>query len=89
MNFTVFNIYGDPSCHVRPVAYVNPIIPGDFDNDRDVDLVDFGRFSAAWLTTLQDPEWDSTCDLTEPVDGAVNALDLTIFSEGWLQGKTP
>jgi len=87
MNFTVFNIYGDPSCHVKPVAYANPLIPGDFDNDSDVDLVDFGRFSAAWLTTLQEPEWDSACDLTEPADGVVDNLDLTIFNESWLQGK--
>jgi hypothetical protein len=85
MNFTVFNIYGDPSCHVTPVSYSNLPIPGDFDNDWDVDLLDFATLSAAWLAEPQDLAWNPACDLSESPESIIDGQDLNIFVDNWLQ----
>jgi hypothetical protein len=53
------------------------LAPGpDFDADWDVDLADFAVLAQYWLTD----DWRG--DLN--ADGAVNALDLTLFAADWL-----
>ena len=61
-------------------------IPGDFNNDKKVDFVDFTRMGLKWRRT------DSTLycggtDLTG--DGMVNLADFAIFAGHWLEGVEP
>ncbi len=62
-------------------------IPGDFDNDKKVDFVDFARLAVKWRQT------DSTlycggADLTG--DGVVDFNDLAFFAAQWLTtGSSP
>ena len=64
-------------------AYTNI---GDFDNQCDVDFVDFAIFAPAWLTEDGDPGWNPDCDISVPTDDVINWSDLLIFVENWLAG---
>ena len=57
---------------------------GDFDGDCDVDLSDFALLAGAWLMESSDALWNPLYDISEPKDGAINVLDLAVFSERWL-----
>jgi len=64
-------------------AYTNI---GDFDNQCDVDFVDFAIFASAWLTEDGDPGWNPDCDVSVPADDVINWSDLLVFVENWLAG---
>ncbi len=83
----------DPAANQLPVlTYVSAVIDalynqgllGDFDNDNDVDLADFGIFSASWNTSSGDPAWNQDCDMNVPPDSAIDILDLLVFANNWL-----
>ena len=61
----------------------------DFDDDCDVDLVDFSIFAEHWLQTgCSEPDFCGGADLAkDPPDGAVNAVDLFEFAQYWLEGR--
>ena len=54
-------------------------LPGDFDNDRDVDLSDLVFFAKHWQATgvIGGPDLN--------LDGRVAQEDLVILSHNWLQ----
>lgn len=55
----------------------------DFDDDCDVDLLDFGLFAAHWLEdSCEDPNWCGGADLSQ--NGCVDSPDMEKFSENWL-----
>ena len=55
----------------------------DFDDDCDVDLLDFGLFAAHWLEDgCEDPNWCGGADLNQ--NTYVDPPDLEKFSENWL-----
>ena len=55
----------------------------DFDDDCDVDLLDFGLFAAHWLEDgCKDPNWCGGADLNQ--NSYVDPPDLEKFSENWL-----
>jgi hypothetical protein len=55
----------------------------DFDDDCDVDLLDFGLFAAHWLEDgCKDPNWCGGADLSQ--NELVDPPDLEKFSENWL-----
>ena len=55
----------------------------DFDDDCDVDLLDFGLFAAHWLEDdCEDPNWCGGADMSQ--NGCVDPNDLEKFSENWL-----
>ncbi|MCK4627438.1 MAG: hypothetical protein KAT56_00470 [Sedimentisphaerales bacterium] len=55
----------------------------DFDDDCDVDLLDFGLFAAHWLEGgCKDPNWCGGADLNQ--NTYVDPPDLEKFSENWL-----
>ena len=59
-----------------------PFLPGDLDDDNDVDLIDLGMFAPRWLQITCD-----TCggaDLTG--DGEVGFNDLVELADNWLAG---
>ncbi|MHC4110148.1 MAG: S8 family serine peptidase [Planctomycetota bacterium] len=60
---------------------------GDFDNQCDVDMVDYAIFTLAWLTEYGDAEWNPDCDISVPADNSVDMLDLNVFLKYWLAGK--
>jgi hypothetical protein len=76
---------GDPAASVYP-----PLLPftativGDFTCDSVVDLRDFARFSAAWLSETGDANWDPACDISNP-NGMIETGDLTMLLENWVQ----
>lgn len=61
--------------------------PGDFEPDGDVDLDDFTKLAAAWLTQDGQTEYRSVCDINTPQDGQIDMKDLLVFVENWLAGK--
>jgi hypothetical protein len=70
----------------------NPIImeffgnlPGDFEPDGDVDLVDLSYLAQRWLLTgCASPDWCQGADL-DHLGGTVNLLDFAIFAENWMK----
>jgi hypothetical protein len=63
----------------------SPIL-ADFDEDGDVDIIDFGTLSMHWLS--QDcnyPHWCEGTDLN--YSGFVDFTDFAIFAENWLWEK--
>ena len=60
----------------------------DFDDDCDVDFVDFALFSPAWGTDVTNPLWDVTYDISSPYD-VINWLDLSTLAHNLLRGVMP
>jgi hypothetical protein len=58
----------------------------DFDNDCDVDFMDFAFFAGHWLQQgCGEPGWCGRADING--SGAVDEFDLQRFSQNWLEGK--
>jgi len=64
-------------------------IPGDFDNDCDVDLKDFAILSGTWLSMDGDAQWNPVCDINQPADQVIDILDLQVFVMHWLERIVP
>jgi hypothetical protein len=60
-------------------------IPGDMTGDGCVDLADFARLAAAWLTEPGDANWDGACDISPPA-GLIDIADLSVLAENLTQG---
>ena len=56
----------------------------DFNESGAVDLNDFAILSAAWLSTDNDSNWNSECDISAATDNVINKLDLRTFTQNWL-----
>lgn len=81
------NIVFDPSLTLSSILHVSDPVPfayGDFDGSGGVNLVDFGIFSAAWLTESGDAQWNPLCDVF--IDNVIDIRDLDAFVERWLEG---
>jgi hypothetical protein len=81
------NIVFDPSLTLSSIIHVSDPVPfayGDFDGSGGVNLVDFGIFSAAWLTESGDAQWNPQCDVF--IDNVIDIRDLDAFVERWLEG---
>jgi hypothetical protein len=59
---------------------------GDFVGSDAVDLKDFAILASAWRKTPGDDDWNGNCDISEPVDGLIDELDLSIFASSYLIG---
>lgn len=57
------------------LAQLISVVPGDFEPDGDVDLIDLGRLLEFWLTD------ESSVDIVP--DGIINFLDYAIVAENW------
>lgn len=60
--------------------------PADLFSDGIVNFKDFAVFAAAWPYTLGDPQYNPDCDLHQPSDGLIDARDLLVFADNWLEG---
>jgi uncharacterized membrane protein len=58
--------------------------PADFEPDTDVDLEDFAVLAAAWKTTPAQPNWNPSCDISDPQDQLIDERDLAIFAANYL-----
>ena len=65
------------------VVYVDPLI-GDFNRSCKVDLVDIAIFSAAWMTSQGDPDYDEACDISPVNDNQITIDDLAVVTENWM-----
>ena len=58
----------------------------DFICPDGVNMLDFAILGDAWMSELGDLNWDPACDISEPNDNCIDALDLDIFVNNWLEG---
>lgn len=61
----------------------------DFDDDCDVDFVDFSTFAGHWRQDgCNEPDWCRRADLTkDQPNGIVDTFDLLKFAQHWLEGR--
>ena len=64
-----------------------PCPTADFDDDCDVDFVDFSVLGLTWLLEEQEAGYDPNCDISIPADNLINEKDIKIFTDNWLFGK--
>ncbi len=57
------------------------LVPGDFDEDGDIDVQDFSRLARRWKTPASS-FWSGGTDLTG--DAMVDASDVALFCQSWL-----
>lgn len=72
------------SLHFEVPPYV-----GDLYVDEIVNLYDYAVLTAAWQTGRGDPGFNDICDLNEPKDNRIDALDLKEFLGYWLAKRRP
>ena len=56
-------------------------LTGDFDNDGDVDGVDFGTFAPSYGTIAGQPNYKQECDLD--LDGDIDGVDFGLFAPNY------
>jgi len=72
---------GDPNTSVYPAALtITAAVPGDFDDDGDVDFEDFAILGSQWEQAPAVP----SADISTPADNFVDLLDLNVFVDNWL-----
>jgi hypothetical protein len=59
---------------------------GDFVCLDGVNFLDFAVLGLAWLSDLNDANWNPACDIFVPNDNIIDELDLAAFTENWLAG---
>ena len=59
-------------------------LPADFNGDGIVSFPDYCIFAAAYMSSLEDENWDRRCDISEPADNVVDMLDFVWFVDEWL-----
>lgn len=60
----------------------------DFDDDCDVDFLDFSTFAQHWFEDgCTGPDWCGGADLIHDANGIVDMFDLMEFLQYWLEGK--
>ncbi len=57
---------------------------GDFDGDSDIDSADFAVLASTWQTISGDTQYNPDCDISNPPDKTIDALDLAVFVDNWL-----
>jgi len=77
---------GNPAASVYPLPLsFTATIVGDITGNNCVDLTDYARLSAAWLSASDDLNWDAECDISQPA-GLIDIADLAAMMANWTQG---
>jgi len=63
------------------------LIPGDINNDGNVNMYDFAEFALAWLSESGEDRWRLNCEISQPPDGIINEFDLDVLTDYWLSGN--
>jgi len=58
-------------------------LPGDFDINAKVDLVDLKTFSNAWANSSGQGNWNPACDISSPKDNVIDFRDFAVFAADW------
>ncbi|MBN2376275.1 MAG: DUF362 domain-containing protein [Sedimentisphaerales bacterium] len=61
-----------------------PGVVGDFYKNGVVDFKDFVIFATAWRSEPGDDNWNAACDISMPIDGIIDNIDLAKICENWL-----
>jgi predicted phosphodiesterase len=61
--------------------------PCDFEPDGDIDFDDFAVLAESWKSTLDQPDYNPECDISDPNDGIIDYRDMFVFVSCWLAGK--
>ena len=79
---------GNPISSVYPAALVVTAapLPGDIDDDGNVDMDDFDILTEAWLTRPGDNQWNPDCDINNPADNFIDMRDFAVLSRYWRKG---
>lgn len=56
-------------------------MPGDFNGDAHVDVVDLLIFADAWTKCAGEAGFDPLCDLYS--DGCIDVVDLLMLADNW------
>ena len=59
-------------------------IPGDWNRDNIVNLVDFATFAAAWRSRPPEETWNPEYDISSQSGNIIDILDLVILAGNWL-----
>jgi hypothetical protein len=60
-------------------------LPGDFDTNARVNLVDLKTFSNAWTSSAGQGNWNPACDISSPKDNVIDFRDFAVFAADWLK----
>jgi len=71
--------------HVRIIDVVGYVWPADFYGDGIVNFSDHCIFAAAYMSGPDDENWNQDCDISQPADNIIDALDFVWFVYEWLQ----
>ena len=67
------------------LCYLISYFAYDLKLPETVDFTYFAEFANAWQATTADANWNPDCDIALPADGVVDAKDLAVLAEKWLQ----
>jgi sulfatase modifying factor 1 len=59
-------------------------LPGDFEQDGNVDADDLRVLALAWLSSPGDDNWNPVCDISDPNDDVINLSDFLVLARHWL-----
>jgi len=62
---------------------VKIVIPGNFNADEQVNVIDLGMLGVSWLTKVGDPLYRPNVDVS--CDGEINVIDLGTLGVHWLE----
>lgn len=84
-----FMLEDDPRLEFERIA--GDLVTGDIAPqpvDGKVDLLDYSVFSASWMATDADANWNADADFvsTGSSEGVINLDDLSVFAQNWLNG---
>lgn len=79
---TLYMFYAGAGEYALGLALLQPILPGDFEPDGDVDFTDLALMMSYWLRDEPEPSVDIGGPDAEP-DGIINLFDFAIFGENW------
>jgi len=57
---------------------------GDFNLVCEVDYYDLAIFADAWLSSTDQTNWNSACDIAGTRLGIIDLLDFAVFAQNWL-----
>jgi hypothetical protein len=60
-------------------------VPKNLTGDKAVNANDLSALSSAWLTAPGDPNWNPSCDVSNPGDDVIDNKDLAALGQVWGQ----
>jgi hypothetical protein len=75
---------GEQAVFTRTYKFSTEIaIPQDCTSDHIINGKDLSAMSSAWLSTPGQADWNSSCDVSNPADDAIDNKDLAALGQVW------